>query len=489
MKQFDRESIVLGTVLRYGNRAAQVVLPYLESDKFVFDIDGSFGISHNIIWETITELFSTKQSPSYATVVERLPDYTQYLNSLVMRLGDQYHLHELDESLLLDLANKVDIGGIVYTVASRGLKYSELLQDPDLFSSTVASIKDIDKWNADNIEVFQVTSWQKSGYTQVGEIVDLLKDKWELQKQGQNVSLLPCGIPTLMANKLFPRGKLAVVHGLSGSGKSSFCFQYALGVAMSLVAKGLPGCVAINSLEMTQEELVESLVSTLARVDTSKLLDNSLTDIEYQRLFLWAEVISRLPIYVDDTNFLTTTAMQYRSGGLHVSKGPVVLMVSDYGELFADDDSSEEQRISHIFRAQFRLSRLLNTTVLAISQSTQDKNNMSKIAGADGTRQSRGVLQAADILIEIYNPPAIKASGRQIVVPSDKNEELAYVMIQKFRGAKTGEAVPFGWYPELTSFWDTTLNQIPGNEIFFTNIEDMLIALGLNPTDYGFVTW
>jgi replicative DNA helicase len=485
---YDKECYVLASVIKYGKQAAQVVLPYLTPDKFVFDLNGSFGLAHYVIWEAVVSLYNDQQAPVYALVVQHLPEYQTYLESLLYRLTNQYHVTELDESVLLGMAEKIDVGGIVHQVASRGMKYAKVLEDPQEFAYVVNNIQDIDKWNAENVEVFQTATSFNKGYTEVGSIVDLLKDRWTAVRNGVNVSLLNCGIPILMSNKLFPRGKMAVVHGLSGSGKSSFCFQYALGVAMGLVQNKIPGCVAINSLEMTQQDLIEACVATLAKVDVSKLIDGSLSEEEYDRLMLWSDVVARLPIYVDESS-LTTSAMQYRSSGLHVSHGPVVLLVSDYGELFEDEDTSEEQRVNKIFRSQFRLSRMINASVLAISQSTPNAGSTVKhshIAGPDGTRYSRGVLQATDVLAEMYNPPAIASTGRQVFPPEGFSKDLAYLIIQKYRGAKTGGSVPLGWKPEFTSFWDVNLQQTPGDETFFTHVEETLLALGLRPEDYGY---
>jgi replicative DNA helicase len=485
---YDKECYTLATVLKYGNKAAQVVLPYLTPDKFVFDLTGGYGLAHYVIWEAVVTCYNSQQSPVYAMIVQQLPEYQKYLESLLYRLTNQYHVTELDESVLLSIAERIDVQGIVFQVASRGMKYASILNDPQELAGIVNAIKDIDAWNAANVEVFQTATAFNTGYTEVGSIVDLLKDRWSAVRSGVNISLLNCGIPILMSNKLFPRGKMTVVHGLSGSGKSSFCFQYALGVAMGLVQNHLPGCVAINSLEMTQQDLIEACVATLARVDVSKLIDGTLSKEEYNRLVLWSDVVARLPIYVDESS-LTTSAMQYRSSGLHVAHGPVVLLVSDYGELFEDEDSSEEQRVNKIFRSQFRLSRLINAGVMAISQSTPSSTSTVKhshIAGPDGTRYSRGVLQATDVLVEMYNPPAIASTGRQVFPPEGFSKELAYLIIQKYRGAKTGGIVPMGWKPEFTSFWDTNLQQTPGQETFFTHVEETLLALGLRPEDYGY---
>ena len=316
-------------------------------------------------------------------------------------------------------------------------------------------------------------------YSHISTIGVRLKQKWEDFSTGKRIPIVPCGFPSLLENKLFPKGKMAVLHGLSGSGKSTFAFQVAVGTALELFGKDLPGCVAVNRLEMTAEDLVERIAAILAGVDVSKWLNNTMTPEEHARLVEWADFTSVLPIFVDDTSFLTTSLMGTQILDLHAEQGPVVMLITDYGELFADDAGSEEQRMNHIFRQQFYLSREIDASVIAISQSTNNKTETGKtyIAGADGTRYSRGILQSADELVELWNPTQILDSGRLLKLDenSDLNLEHAYLFIQKFRaGSIAINGIPLGWIPERTTFFDMSISQTMGNETIFTNLDAAL---------------
>ena len=318
-----------------------------------------------------------------------------------------------------------------------------------------------------------------TSYRPIKEASKNLRKRYEAYITGEVIPVLDCGIPSMQRNKLFPRGELAVLHGISGSGKSTFAFQYELGVAIRLYLDDMPGCVVVNSLEMTEEKLTERMAAILSGVDVSAWLNGTMLQKDYIKLLDWLDFVDALPIYIDDTSFLTTGQMDHNLEELHLSEtGPVVLLVSDYGELFADDASSEEQRVNAIFRNQFRMTREYDTTILAISQSTNNKADTGRtyIAGPDGTRYSKGILQAADTLVEMWNPPQLEKSGRMLddkaLATAGYNKELAYLFVQKFRGSSIGnKGLPFGWLDYRTTFFDHTLSHTIGNETIFTHLD------------------
>lgn len=488
MRPYDLESALLGTVLRYGKDAAALLLPQLTADKFVFNFDGSFGKDHALIWGAITEVFlHERANPTYIEVAHHLKGaHESDLRGLVDRLERQYKMFGFDAPQTQRLAELVDKQGIVYNIAHVSKAVATNIDDIDTFMQTVNSIEDVDQWATQQLSSFRhVMSMQSSGYTHVSQQVDAVKEKWERQYRGEELILLENGFPSLMGANLFPIRRMAVLHGLSGSGKSTLVFQVNLGTAIGLVKNKVKGCVAINSLEMEADDLVERLVAILARIDVSKFMGGAVSKQELNKLFDWADFVAQLPIFIDDTNFMTTTAMEYRASGLHVSEhGPVLQLSSDYGELFKDDDKqSEEQRVNKIFREQFRLSRDIGASVIAISQSTVDKSTAGKtyIAGPDGTRYSRSILQASDILLEIWNPIQMEASGRTVIGPENFSDAHPWLFVQKYRNAKTGGAIPLGWDAPTTTFFDLSIAQIPGSETIFTHLGDALAALGYAP--------
>lgn len=481
MRPYDIEAIVIGTVLRYGLDSARTVLPQLTSDKFVFDVNGEFGMDHAVIWDAITDTFSDNRAPNLIEVSQHFgSEYFTELRSLVDRLEHQYKIYEYDAETFQRLAQQVDKAGVVYGMATSSAELSKTIEDTDIFAKTVSEIEDIDRWTSEQLGRFSsVHNMKTGGYESSAEIVTRLKDRWQKLYSGEETILPNCGLPILLKNALFPKGKLAVIHGMSGTGKSSFVFQVLLGTAIDLYLNNKQGCVAINSLEMEQDDLIERMCAILARVDVSKFMKGTIAPEEMARLDEWSGFVSALPIYVDGTNFITTSAMQYRSQGLHVSEhGPVVQLASDYTELFADEDNSEEQRVARIVRQHFHLARMLNASVLVISQSTVDKEVSKKtfIAGPDGTRYSKAIKHATDIQVEMWNPVSLRRQGHTIVVPDRAEYCLDYphLFIQKYRGAAEGAEIPLGWIPESTTFYDQDVNfgMNSGKEVIFTHLQD-----------------
>lgn len=489
MSTYDHESKLLGMVMRYGEKAAEIAFPYLSSDSFIHNFSGGFGTEHAEVWDAIHKAYIINQLPPVLAHVQN-ENNALALRALIKRLEDQYGIYDFDAKTVEYLVNVVDKSGVVYKLARKANALSHVVDNVNTFSDVVSDIDDIEVWANDQIAAMQRSlAIKQEGYTSIADAIKLRREYWRLAASGENVALLPNGIPSLMKNRLFPRGTLSVMHGVSGTGKSTFAMQVALGVAMSLKANNVPGCVAINSLEMTQGSLVDVLSSTLARVNTAKFVDGTVKPDELQRIEAWADVVQKLPIFIDDTSFITTTAMQYRSNALNTSEhGPVVMLVSDYGELFSNDAPTEELRVSNVFRSQFGLSRLLDVAVLAISQSTNNSGNNSGIAGADGTRYSRGPLMAADILVELANYTAMKHQQRNVVIPESLlrvAEADAYLLIEKYRNSATGGIIPFGWRGEHTAFWDLGIPQVAGKEKYFNNISTVLEALGFDPEKYG----
>ncbi len=477
MSPYDIEALLIGLVLRYGIVVARIVLPSLTSDKFCFGFSGSFGAEHSIVWNIIFDLYQDHRNPTYTEVSHTLNGaYDAELRALTDRVESMYKVYSLDVQQVMRWADIIDKQGIVFNVSRNGGKLGVNLTDVQSFMKAVNSINDIDQWVSQQLSIFRSQMSSKStGYRRISTVAEEVGERWERIFRGEEVLVYPCGLPILEKHKLFPRSKLAIIHGLSGSGKSSFVFQVNLGTAIYLYQNNLAGCVAINSLEMDEYSLINTLVAPLARVDTSKLINKSMNRDELNRLQEAKEYLAHLPILIDTTNFLTTTAMQYRAQGLHVSEhGPVVQLSSDYGELFRDEGDSKEQRVNTVFREQFTLAKLINASVLAISQSTIDKQTSGKsyIAGADGIRYSAGALQAADIVVELWNPVAAKNAGRPVVAPEGVSLAHPYLLIEKFRGAKTGEQIGLGWLPHYSCFFDLDLNQgaVFNEEIIFDHL-------------------
>lgn len=475
MNLFNIEQQLLAHVVTFGNEAASICLPQLTPEKFCFSRGERFGPEHSAIWIQVRNAYLKDNLSPVLSVLENYlaSDQLEYLHTLPT-------VTTCDPQLVEQLTNLVDKGGLVYNVSRYGHALGNNIASVEQFYQTLDTIQDIDSWVNEQLNRLRSnTSIQSEGYRHVSDIADELAKEWDDIYNGRISPYVNSGMPTLKANNLFPAGEIAVIHGLSGSGKSTLVFQVLLGTGIWLYVNDQSGCVAVNSLEMTDMRLVERMAAILARVDLTNLRTGTISKPEYTRLLEQLAFVRKLPIFVDDTSFLTTTAMQYRATGLHVSEnGPVVQLASDYGELFQDEDSrlTKEQRVDKVFREQFSLSRLIGASVLAISQSTVDEkvSGKSYIAGADGTRYSRGILQSADIVAELWNPEQIEKAGRQVVLGdgSTLTKSNPHLLIQKRRSGEVGAAIKFGWKPEYTTFTDLALPQSPGKEQVYVHLAD-----------------
>lgn len=471
LKAFDHERLMLAHALVYGENALKHVLPQLSHEKFLFSKEGMFGSTpdHMRIWQAITLCYlKDKMSPDVPKVMSYLSgneDYRPYLISLCDQLTGYYRVRELDVRFLTGLMNTIDRNGIAFRTASKGEKLGQIIETVDAFDSYVNSIQDIDAWMNDQMSGFrEVVRPQTEGYKHISETMASTRELWERVRRGEHTTLLPVGMPSLASRGLFPVGKLVVVQGESNNGKSAFVHLVNLGTAVGLTANNIKGCVLINSLEEDADALNTKLAGILAGVNTYNfLMFNEITHEEYQRLCYWSEFVSKLPLYVDHTNFLKTSVQEFRVNGIHSSeRGPVWQMSSDYLELFDPSDSgisdSKERQLDYVIHQHFRTSREVGCSVIDISQVTQGNGiNKHRIAGADGTRYSKAIRHAADIIVEILNYGELKRSGIDAQPPEGMNDTDVFGVIEKYRNGPKGEPFRLNWEREFVRMSDPDL--------------------------------
>ena len=134
------------------------------------------------------------------------------------------------------------------------------------------------------------------------------------------------------------------------------------------IRQGVP--VAVFSLEMSKEQLMQRMLAVWGKVDMSKLRRPALlTDADWSNLYAAADVISRAPTYIDDTPALTTLELRARARRLKAEKG-LGLVIVDYLQLMRTSrrTDSRELEISDISRSLKGLAKEMNVPVVALSQ-------------------------------------------------------------------------------------------------------------------------
>ncbi|QZA33005.1 replicative DNA helicase [Hydrogenibacillus sp. N12] len=223
-----------------------------------------------------------------------------------------------------------------------------------------------------------------------------------------------------------------VVAARPSVGKTAFALNIAQNVA---VRGGAP--VAIFSLEMSSEQLAQRMLAAEAMIDGHKLRTGSFSpdDPDWEKLIAAIDVLSRAPIYIDDTPGLTVFAMKSRLRRLMRETGPLGLIVVDYLQLIAGrgrPGESRQQEISEISRQLKGLAREFEVPLLALSQlSRAVEQRQDKRPMLSDIRESGSIEQDADVVAFLYRDDYYH--------PDTDEPNVVEVIVAKHRNGPTGK--------------------------------------------------
>ena len=237
---------------------------------------------------------------------------------------------------------------------------------------------------------------------------------------------------------------LVIVGARPGMGKTSFCLNIGTNVA-----KATKKAVAIFSLEMSAEQLVNRVISSEALVDSYALRTGELKPEQWDHIAQAASSLSGCDILIDDTPGITVTAMKAKLR--RVSN--LGLVVIDYLQLMQSDRRIENrtQEVSEISRSLKILAKELNVPVICCSQlSRGTESRTSKKPMISDLRESGSIEQDADVIIFLYRDEYYKTAEGENVAP-DTEQNIAEVIVAKNRHGST-ETVKVGWTGRYTKF-------------------------------------
>ncbi len=206
--------------------------------------------------------------------------------------------------------------------------------------------------------------------------------------------------------------------------------------------------IAIFSLEMSKEQLVERMLCEQARIDAQRLHRGTLSDVEYERLAGALGPLGDAPIFIDDSPTLDDLTMRLKARQARSREG-IEMIVLDYLQLMhghsKGDDSNRVQEVSAISRTLKAIARELRIPVVAISQlSRAPEARPDKRPILSDLRESGSIEQDADIVMFLY---------RDEYYNREKSEKpgIAEVILAKHRNGPTG-MVELIFRKELTRF-------------------------------------
>ena len=295
----------------------------------------------------------------------------------------------------------------------------------------------------------------KQDYTQIDPVVH--KAYEILQKAAANsggLTGIPSGLDDLDAvTSGWQRSDLVIIAGRPAMGKTSYALSVAKNIAVDY---RIP--IAFFSLEMSNVQLVNRLISNVCEIPGNKILNGQLTDEEWARLDNNIRKMDGAPLYIDDTPGLSVFELRTKARRLVKEKGVKIIMI-DYLQLMNANGmrfNSRQEEVSTISRSLKGLAKELDIPILALSQLNRSvesrgdgetKGIDSKRPQLSDLRESGAIEQDADMVQFVHRPEYYH-------IYEDNGQDLrgmAQIIIAKHRKGATKDVL-LSFRGEFTRF-------------------------------------
>jgi replicative DNA helicase len=410
----EAEEAVLGSIMINPDAYLEVA-QFLKAEDFYIH-------RHRWIWEAFTRLHERRAALDFLTVTEELDQQGRlaeiggpaYLTALINNVPSALHAEDYARIVeqtavrrrMLEAANQ--IARLAY---DEGVGLEEVMNDAEKAVFGVSERR----LTRDLAPIQEVLS----------EYYDRIE---ELSARAGEIQGVPTGFFDLdkLLTGLQP-SDLLIVAGRPGMGKTGFALSVAKNAAQTHKKH-----VAIFSLEMSNEQLVQRLISQETGIDSQRLRTGQLESHEWPLFTHAIEVLNDTRIFLDDTPAITPLQLRTKCRRLHLEYR-LDLIIVDYLQLMSGDSRNDNrvQEVSYISRNLKILARELNVPVLAAAQlSRAVEQRADKKPVLSDLRESGSLEQDADIVMFIYRPEVYDED------PSKQN--LAEIIIAKHRNGPVG---------------------------------------------------
>lgn len=424
----DAERAVLSAM--YSNRdAINEVVQILNEDDFYLP-------EHSYLYRVMVAMSEENQPIDLVTIRERLEK-----EDLFEKVGG--------------LKRVVDIAGAT-AIAHHVTYYAEIVREKSVLRKLINSSTHIinecydDKEDVETIlddaekTILDISQdRQRDGLTPIIKIVDKTLDRLEtLANSKADVTGTPSGFIDLdRLTSGWQPSDLIIIAARPAMGKTAFCLNIG---AYAAVAKNQP--VAIFSLEMSKEQLVQRMISTTARIDQQYLRTGKIQPNQWGDLINAINPLASAPLYIDDTPAITIRELRAKARRLQAEKKDLGLIIIDYLQLMSGGGKSEsrQQEVSQISRSLKSLARELNVPIIALSQLSREvEKTVDKRPQLSHLRESGSIEQDADMVMFIYR--------EDYYFPDSERAGTADIIIAKHRNGPTG-TVELAFTKEFTRF-------------------------------------
>ena len=238
------------------------------------------------------------------------------------------------------------------------------------------------------------------------------------------------------------RTDLILIAARPAMGKTAF----SLNLVQNAALKG-DASVAVFSLEMSKDQLVQRMLSSQSNVELKKLKTGKLGENDWPRIIDAMAVLSNAKIHIDDTPGIKISELRSKCRKLKIEQGLDLILI-DYLQLMEGEGNNEsrQQEISKISRSLKIIAKELNCPVVALSQlSRAPEQRADHRPMLSDLRESGAIEQDADIVMFLYRD--------EYYHPDSDRKNIGEVIIAKNRHGETG-AVELVWLGEVQKFAD-----------------------------------
>ena len=424
----DAEQAVLGSMLT-DNDAVMAAVEVLKEDAFYRE-------DNKIIYQAILNLYSKSEPIDIIT----LKDELESMGKFEQVGGFEY---------LASLPDKVPTTANVQ-------KYIKIVEEKSVLRNLIKTANEIielgynptedveDIMDGAEKKIFDIMqSKNTKSYTPIKDVlVESFTNLEKLYNQKQHVTGVPTQFYDLDDKTAGLHGsELILVAARPAMGKTAFALNIATNAALRA---NVP--VAIFSLVMSKDQLVNRMLCSEAMVDSNKVRTGKLDEEDWTKLAEAIGPLSEAGVYIDDTPGISVMEIRTKCRKLKMEKN-IGLVVIDYLQLISGSNKrngSREQEISEISRSLKVLAKELNVPVIALSQLSRavEQRDDHRPMLSD-LRESGAIEQDADIVMFLYRDDYYNKESAE--------KDIAEVIIAKQRGGSTG-TVKLYWMGNYTKF-------------------------------------
>jgi replicative DNA helicase len=277
-------------------------------------------------------------------------------------------------------------------------------------------------------------------------VKDIVRDNFErlekIFREGKSITGISTGYAEL--DKLLSglqNSELLILAARPSQGKTALALNLAENIS---IRAGMP--VALFSLEMSKESLLQRLVASVAQIDAHKFRTGHLNREDWRRMTEALGTISSAPLWIDDAGSTSVLEIGAKARRLKRDKG-LSLLIVDYLQLITARGrfNSRQEEVASISRGLKGLAKELQVPVLVLSQLTRAPEREERGPQLSDLRESGAIEQDADVVMFIYRPNFFKLDA----APEERDQ--AEILIAKQRNGPT-DKVRFVFRSRLTRF-------------------------------------